>query len=111
MARPRLDLSPELPEVRSEDFNLFYKPETEPLPAGLEKFSRSLSAFVSDGLVDQYVLQEKKKKKERCSPTTHSNNIPKHLSSLCFLVNLTSSTSNSSKGTSLRPHFLQLIGR
>ncbi len=64
MARPILDLTPELPEVRSEDFNLFYKPETKPLPAGLEQFSRSLDAFVSDGLVDAYVIREKKKKKK-----------------------------------------------
>ena len=64
MARPTLDLTPELPEVRSEDFNLFYKPEVKPLPAGLEQFSRSLSAFVSDGMVDAYVVSEKKKKKE-----------------------------------------------
>ena len=54
---PTLDLTPELPEVRSEDFNLFYKPETKPLPAGLEQFSRSLDAFVSDGLVDAYVIR------------------------------------------------------
>ena len=64
MSRPRLDLSPELPEVRSEDFNLFYRPETEPLPAGLETFARSLNAFVSDGMVDAYVIKEKKKKKK-----------------------------------------------
>ena len=64
MARPTLDLTPELPEVRSEDFNLFYKPEVKPLPAGLEQFSKSLSAFVSDGMVDAYVVSEKKKKKE-----------------------------------------------
>ena len=63
MARPTLDLTPELPEVRSEDFNLFYTPETKPLPAGLEAFSKSLSAFASDGLIDRYVTKEEKKKK------------------------------------------------
>ena len=61
---PELNLTPELPEVRSSDFNLFYKPEVEPLPAGLETFAKSLDAFVNDGLVDAYVLNEKKKKKE-----------------------------------------------
>ena len=64
MSRPKLDLTPELPEVRSEDFNLFYRPETKPLPAGLAQFARSLDIFVSDGMVDAYVIKEKKKKKE-----------------------------------------------
>ena len=59
-----LDLSPELPEVRSEDFNLFYRPEAEPLPQGLKDFANSLDRFVNDGLVDAYVVNEKKKKKE-----------------------------------------------
>tara|TARA_S200000501_G_scaffold45870_1_gene37095 strand:- start:5075 stop:6898 length:1824 start_codon:yes stop_codon:yes gene_type:complete len=65
MARtPELNLTPELPEVRSEDFNLFYKPEAEPLPQGLKEFANSLDRFVNDGLVDAVVLSEKKKKKE-----------------------------------------------
>jgi hypothetical protein len=61
---PTLNLTPELPEVRSEDFNLFYRPEAEPLPQGLKEFSDSLDRFVNDGLVDAVVLSEKKKKKE-----------------------------------------------
>ena len=60
---PKLDLTPELTEPNSEDFNLFYKPETKPLPAGLEIFAQSLNRFVNDGLVDAYVVGEKKKKK------------------------------------------------
>ena len=40
---PKLDLTPELTEPNSEDFNLFYKPETKPLPAGLEIFASSLT--------------------------------------------------------------------
>ena len=60
---PKLDLTPELTEPNSEDFNLFYKPETKPLPAGLEIFASSLDRFVNDGLVDAYVVGEKKKKK------------------------------------------------
>jgi hypothetical protein len=65
MARttPTLDLKPELTEPNSEDFNLFYKPETKPLPAGLEIFARSLDIFVNDGAVDAYVVGQKKKKK------------------------------------------------
>ena len=61
---PTLNLTPELPEVRSEDFNLFYRPEAEPLPQGLKDFANSLDRFVNDGLVDAYVVNEKKKKKE-----------------------------------------------
>ena len=60
---PELDLKPELTEPNSEDFNLFYKPETKPLPAGLEIFARSLDIFVNDGAVDAYVVGQKKKKK------------------------------------------------
>ena len=40
--KPELNLQPELPQVLSEDFNLFYKPQAEPLPAGLENFTKSL---------------------------------------------------------------------
>ena len=40
MARktPTLDLTPELPEVVSRDFNLFYRPEAEPEIAGMKDF-------------------------------------------------------------------------
>ena len=61
---PTLDLKPELTEPNSDDFNLFYKPETKPLPAGLEIFAKSLDTFVNDGAVDAYVVHEKKKKKK-----------------------------------------------
>ena len=37
--KPELNLQPELPQVLSEDFNLFYKPEAEPEIAGLKEFS------------------------------------------------------------------------
>ena len=38
MARrtPELNLTPELPEVRSRDFNLFYKPAPAPLDKSVE---------------------------------------------------------------------------
>ena len=42
---PELDLKPEAPEVLSRDFNLFYRPEAEPLPAGLKEFASALDSF------------------------------------------------------------------
>ena len=51
MARktPKLDLTPELPEVVSRDFNLFYRPEAEPEIAGMKEFTASLDNFVNGG--------------------------------------------------------------
>ena len=45
---PELNLTPELPEVVSRDFNLFFKPDPEPEIAGLKEFTRSLDNFVND---------------------------------------------------------------
>ena len=45
---PELNLTPELPEVVSRDFNLFFKPDAEPEIAGLSEFTRSLDNFVND---------------------------------------------------------------
>ncbi len=45
---PELNLTPELPEVVSRDFNLFFKPDAEPEIAGLKEFTRSLDNFVND---------------------------------------------------------------
>ena len=45
---PELNLTPELPEVVSRDFNLFFKPDPEPEIAGLSEFTRSLDNFVND---------------------------------------------------------------
>ena len=35
---PTLELTPELPQVRSRDFNLFYRPERRPQDAGVKEF-------------------------------------------------------------------------
>ena len=45
---PELNLTPELPEVVSRDFNLFFKPDAEPEIAGLNEFTKSLDNFVND---------------------------------------------------------------
>ena len=65
MARksPELNLKPELIEPNSEDFNLIYKPQEEPFPAGLEVFAKSLDRFVNEGAVDAYVVGQLKQKK------------------------------------------------
>ena len=34
-----LNLTPELPEVVSQDFNLFYKPEVAPVDAGYKRIT------------------------------------------------------------------------
>ena len=45
---PELNLKPEERIVLSSDFNLFYKPETEPLPSGVENFVASLTKLSND---------------------------------------------------------------
>ena len=59
---PELNLQAELPQVLSTDFNLFYKPQAEPVPAGLENFTKSLDAFVNQGLTKKVLADEKKEK-------------------------------------------------
>ena len=65
MARktPTLDLTPELPEVVSRDFNLFYRPEAEPEIAGMKEFTASLDNFVNgagSAMVIASTVKEKK---------------------------------------------------
>ena len=60
---PKLDLKTEEPEVLSRDFNLFYRPEAEPLPAGLKEFASALDSFSQKGAVQATLLSEKKVKK------------------------------------------------
>ena len=60
---PDLNLVPEAPEVLSRDFNLFYRPEVEPLPAGLKEFASSLQTFSERGAVQGALLSETKVKK------------------------------------------------
>ena len=59
---PELNLEPEKQEVLSRDFNLFYRPEEKPLPAGLENFAKALDKFSTQGLVQGSLLAEKKEK-------------------------------------------------
>ncbi len=49
MARQKtqLDLQAELPEVRSTDFNLFYKPDVAPRDKSIDVFAQSLDNFVN----------------------------------------------------------------
>ena len=61
--KPELNLQPELPQVLSEDFNLFYKPQEEPEIAGLKEFTASLDNFISDAGT-KIVLSKELKEKE-----------------------------------------------
>jgi len=65
MARKKteLNLQAELPEVRSTDFNLFYRPEQAPIDKSVELFTKSLDNFVNNAGVGM-VLQAEKKEKE-----------------------------------------------
>jgi hypothetical protein len=64
MARktPSLDLQPEARQVVAQDLNLFYRPEAEPLPSGVEEFTRSLDSFVNNAGVKLAVAGELKEK-------------------------------------------------
>ena len=66
MARktPKLDLTPELPDVVSRDFNLFYRPEAEPEVAGLKEFTASLDNFVNGAGSSMVIGSLVKEKKE-----------------------------------------------
>ena len=65
MARKKttLNLTPELPEVRSTDFNLFYRPEVAPRDTSIDVFTKSLDNFVN-GAGTAMVLSAEKKEKE-----------------------------------------------
>ena len=65
MARKKteLNLQAELPEVRSTDFNLFYKPQEEPVDDSITNFTKSLDNFIN-GAGTGLVLQAEKKEKE-----------------------------------------------
>ena len=52
---PELKLNPEENIVLSQDFNLFYEPQTRPLPAGVEQFAKGLQSFV-DGAGSKMVI-------------------------------------------------------
>ena len=45
--KTELNLQAELPEVRSTDFNLFYKPEAEPIDKSVSLFAKTIQNFVN----------------------------------------------------------------
>jgi hypothetical protein len=57
-----LNLTPELPEVVSRDFNLFYTPQKEPEVAGLKEFTSALDNFVNNGGTKATLLAEQEQK-------------------------------------------------
>ena len=61
---PNLDLTPELTEVRSRDFNMFYRPQQEPEVAGLKEFTASLDNFVNGAGSSMVIVSEMREKKE-----------------------------------------------
>ena len=65
MARktPDLNLQPEEQKVLSTDFNLFYRPQEAPLPAGMKEFTASLDNFVNGGATKAVIGAEVKMKK------------------------------------------------
>ena len=66
MARrtPELNLTPELPEVVSQDFNLFFKPEVAPVDESVIKLTQAMDNFVNDAGTKMVISSERKLKKE-----------------------------------------------
>jgi len=64
MARKKttLNLTPELPEVRSTDFNLFYVPPEKPRDLSIDIFTRSIDNFVNNAGTAMALNAEKKEK-------------------------------------------------
>lgn len=60
---PDLNLEPEEQKVLSTDFNLFYRPQEEPLPAGVKEFTNSLTNFIEGGATKAVIGSEVKLKK------------------------------------------------
>jgi hypothetical protein len=58
-----LNLTPELPEVASRDFNLFYPPQKEPEIAGLKEFTSALDNFINSGGTKAVLESEAEDKK------------------------------------------------
>ena len=61
--KTELNLQAELPEVRSTDFNLFYKPEQAPIDKSVSLFARTIDNFVN-GAGTAMVINAEKKEKE-----------------------------------------------
>jgi len=93
MARKKteLNLQAELPEVRSTDFNLFYKPQEAPIDDSVTNFAKSLDNFINGagtGLVLSKELKDKQlneaeaieqfnKNRKGFSDAVNSGDIPK----------------------------------
>jgi hypothetical protein len=62
MARKKteLNLQAELPEVRSTDFNLFYKPDIAPRDKSIDIFTKSIDNFVNNAGTAIVLNAEKK---------------------------------------------------
>ena len=60
---PELNLVPEDQKVLSTDFNLFYRPQEAPLPAGMKEFTSALDNFVNGGATKAVIGAEVKMKK------------------------------------------------
>ena len=60
--KTELNLQAELPEVRSTDFNLFYKPEIAPRDKSIDIFTKSIDNFVNNAGTAMVLNAEKKEK-------------------------------------------------
>ena len=71
---PELNLQPEEQIVLSNDFNMFYVPQAEPLPAGVKEFTASLDNFVNGAGTKMVIGSEvKMKKSERAKALKEYN--------------------------------------
>ena len=59
---PQLNLAPELPQVLSNDFNLFYTPQAEPVDKTVDIFTKSLDNFVNGAGTAMVINAEKREK-------------------------------------------------
>jgi len=66
MARrtPELNLTPELPEVVSSDFNLFFRPQVAPQDESVQLLTKAMDNFVNDAGTKLVISSERKLKKE-----------------------------------------------
>ena len=76
MARKKteLNLQAELPEVRSTDFNLFYKPQEAPIDKSITLFAQSLDRFVNDAGMKMVLSAEQKEKEVNEAEATEQFN-------------------------------------
>ena len=60
--KTEFNLQAELPEVRSTDFNLFYRPEVAPIDKSIDIFTKSIDNFVNNAGTAMVLNAEKKEK-------------------------------------------------